>query len=224
MSSQLQRAVYRTHFITPTLPPNDAEIGSLWSKTTTNELFICTAVSPLTFLLMGSTVSYSTVAEEGTSLTARNTLNFISANLTAADNAGDSRTDVTLTDTPQFTRIGLGKAVDANCAMAAEGQYFSETYANGNKSGAFTLDFAAGNVQSVTLTGNITPTLANPKDGSRYLLMLTQGGAGSFTVTWPTIRWVAGTTPTLTTTVGKTDIIGLTYVGGEYYGIASLNF
>jgi hypothetical protein len=39
---------------------------------------------------------YATIAEEGVALTARSTLNFIGSGITAADNAGSTRTDVTL--------------------------------------------------------------------------------------------------------------------------------
>lgn len=39
---------------------------------------------------------YQTVKEEGSSLTQRDTINFIGAGITAADNSGSSRTDVTL--------------------------------------------------------------------------------------------------------------------------------
>lgn len=40
---------------------------------------------------------YATIADEGSSLTARTTLNFIGSSVTAADNSGSSRTDVTIT-------------------------------------------------------------------------------------------------------------------------------
>lgn len=42
------------------------------------------------------TAGYGTIQEEGSSLTARNTLNFIGSGLTAADDAGNTRTNVTV--------------------------------------------------------------------------------------------------------------------------------
>lgn len=224
--SSLQRAVYRTHFITVSLPPGEAEVGSLWTKTSTQELYLCTSVSPLTFLLQttGAVAGYSTITEEGAPVTARSTLNFISGNLSAADNPGSSRTDVTLTDTPQFTSMGLGVPPVANAALASSGQYFSQEFDHGNVSGAVTIDWADGNVHRLTLTGNITITFLHPKNGSRYLLVLDQDATGGRTVTWPTARWMGGSAPTLTSTPLKGDLVAFTYVGSEYYGAASLNF
>jgi len=54
----LQRASDKTHFIAAATQPDDGRIvlGSLWSKTSSNELYICIGVSPVTFqLLTGGT-------------------------------------------------------------------------------------------------------------------------------------------------------------------------
>ena len=51
----------------------------------------------------GSASGYVTVQEEGAALTARSVLNFIGPNVTAGDDAGNSRTNVTI----------LGGATDA---------------------------------------------------------------------------------------------------------------
>ena len=224
--SSLQRAVYRTHFITASLPPGEAEVGSLWTKTSTQELYICTSVSPLTFLLQttGAIAGYSTITEEGAPVTARSTLNFISGNLSAVDNPGSSRTDVTLSDTPQFSQMGLGRAAVANAVLAASGQYYSQEFDHGSVSGAVTVDWADGNVHRLTLAGATTLTFLHPQNGSRYLLVLDQDATGSRTVSWPTVRWTGGSAPTLTTTASKADLVAFTYVGSEYYGAASLNF
>lgn len=44
----------------------------------------------------GGAGGYATIAEEGTGLTQRSTFNFIGSGITAADNSGQSRTDITL--------------------------------------------------------------------------------------------------------------------------------
>lgn len=103
------------------------------------------------------------------------------------------------------------------------GQYWSVR--NALTDGAtIALDWNNGNVQSVTLGGNRTFTFANPKDGGRYMLIIKQDATGSRTLTWPTIKWQGGTTPTLTTTANKYDIISLVYDGTNYYGTAATNF
>jgi hypothetical protein len=44
-------------------------------------------------------------------------------------------------------------------------------------------------------------------------------------VTWPaTVIWSGGTAPTLTTTVGKVDIVTLVFDGTNFYGNYSLNY
>lgn len=107
--------------------------------------------------------------------------------------------------------------------MRVAGQYVSTKFAL-TDSGTIALDWNNSNVQSVTLGGNRTFTFANPLTGGRYLIVLKQDGTGSRTVTWPTIKWQGGVTPTLTTTAGKVDLITLIYDGTDYYGIATANF
>jgi hypothetical protein len=75
-----------------------------------------------------------------------------------------------------------------------------------------TIDFKQGNVQTVTLTGNITTlTLSNLKAGALYTLRVVQDGTGSRTVTWgASVHWVGGSAPTLSTGAGKIDIFHFT--------------
>jgi len=86
------------------------------------------------------------------------------------------------------------------------------------------IDFNNGLTQKVTLGGNRTITFSNPVAGNKYLIHLKQDGTGSRTITWPTIKWQGGTTPTLTTTASKSDLIFITYDGTDYFGEYSLNF
>jgi hypothetical protein len=58
-----------------------------------------------------------------------------------------------------------------------------------------------------------------------YIFELIQGGSGSYTITWPaSVKWSGGTAPTLTTTVGKTDIVTLFHDGTNFFGTYSLNY
>lgn len=106
-------------------------------------------------------------------------------------------------------------------------QYYSKEYNNGESGTTFTINWQNGNVQFITLTGNCTFTFTNPKAGSRYVLIMKQDGTGSRTVTWPsTVEFSGDTAPTLTTTGGKSDIVGFVYSGviSKYISVASLNF
>lgn len=75
----------------------------------------------------------------------------------------------------------------------------------GSISGARTLNLAAGNVVTCTLTGNVTWTFPSSGIGTTqasYLtLFTTQDGTGGWTQTWPaSVKWSGGTAPTVTTT------------------------
>lgn len=99
---------------------------------------------------------------------------------------------------------------------------------NGSQAGpTYTLDWNDGQNQLITLTGNITTlTLTAPSAGvGKFLLRVVQGGAGSFTITWPgTVLWPLGTAPTLSIGVGDVDIVTMYWNGTNYYAVASLNF
>lgn len=65
---------------------------------------------------------YATVQDEGTPLTQRATINFIGAALTAADNAGSSRTDVTLSQSPASASVvGTGRTITAGTGLTGGG-------------------------------------------------------------------------------------------------------
>lgn len=69
-------------------------------------------------------------------------------------------------------------------------------------------DVPYGTVCVVTLTANAVLTFPKAVTGKSFYLALVQGGAGSFTVTWPAnVKFSGGTAPTLTLTAGKTDLV-----------------
>jgi hypothetical protein len=113
-------------------------------------------------------------------------------------------------------------------SLVAFGQAASLTNAVGSTGGSVTLNWDNSNIQTLTLTSNITTlTKSNPIDGAVYTLFLTQGGTGGKTVSWGTdVEWPGGTPPTLSTAIGATDAVSLVYIAGitGYYGNANLNF
>lgn len=114
-----------------------------------------------------------------------------------------------------------------NSANAITGQYVSVESSVTFSAPVSTVDWNTGNVQYLQLAANTTLNFINPAPGSRYLLILRQTGAGSFTVGFPaSVKWPGGTTPTLTTTTNKSDVITFIYDGntGQYYGGSSLNY
>ena len=113
-------------------------------------------------------------------------------------------------------------------SLVAFGQAASLTNAVGSTGGSVTLNWDNSNIQTLTLTSNITTlTKSNPIDGAVYTLFLTQGGTGGKTVSWGTdVEWPGGTPPTLSTAAGSVDAVSLIYIAGVtgYYGNSNLNF
>lgn len=90
--------------------------------------------------------------------------------------------------------------------------------------GTVNIPYGSGNIADITLTASTTFTFGGHVVGT-YIIKLTQGGSGGYTVTWPaSVKWSGGTAPTLTTTVGKTDIVTLFHDGTNFYGTYSLNY
>lgn len=96
----------------------------------------------------GGAGGYSTVQEEGSGLTQRETLNFIGTSFTAADNSGSSRTDVT-----------ADADLDALASNSTNG-FWARTGAG--TGAALTLTGTAGAVQIANGDGSGTPTFTLP--------------------------------------------------------------
>jgi hypothetical protein len=115
-------------------------------------------------------------------------------------------------EAPQFAKVGIGGAADANALLKIAGQYFSPLVEKGTSGAALTLNWNDGNEQATTLTANCTLTLTNPMDGGRYVIWLVQDGTGSRVPTFPAaVKFAGNTTPTWSTAAGKADIVTLTY-------------
>ena len=128
--------------------------------------------------------------------------------------------------------LGVGiTTVKANAAhvnsLVAFGQGASLIYDLGNwPTATQTVNWDEGNNQKVTIDASVTTlTLSNPIAGANYMIQITQGGIGSYTVTWPaSVKWQNATSPTLSTAVGKIDVVSFFYNGTDYLGTFALNF
>ena len=92
----------------------------------------------------------------------------------------------------------------------------------GSVGSTYTIDWSAADVHTLTLTANCTLAFNNPPQSGKaqtVTLVATQGGSGSYTLTYPaSVRWSYGQAPTLTTTVSYRDVISfITYDGGTSY-------
>ncbi len=128
----------------------------------------------ITIAATGST-GYSTVQEEGSNLTQRATLNFIGSAITASDNAGSTRTDITidstvnalasLSTTGLISRTGSGTLATRTITAGSA----NLTVSNGDGvSGNPTIDIGSS---VVTLTG--TQSLSNKTLDNTTILTIT---------------------------------------------------
>lgn len=78
------------------------------------------------------------------------------------------------------------------------------------------VDWSAARIQTKVLDQASTALTFSNTNPGRYVLILTQDGTGSRTVTWPTaVKWAGGTAPTLSTGASTSDVIGLDVVSGS---------
>ena len=126
--------------------------------------------------------------------------------------------------------MGLAVAADSSAKLKIAGQYGSTLFDAGNSSTSITLDWDNGNTQFVTMTGNCTFTLSNPKDGFRYIVFMKQDGTGTRVPTFPSsVKWGGGTVPTWATAAGRVDLVTLVWVAGigasgNYLAAANVNY
>jgi hypothetical protein len=112
--------------------------------------------------------------------------------------------------------------------LISYGQGASVAHVIGNTGGTVVLDWDNSNVQTLTLTSDVTTlTKSNPINGGVYTVFVTQGSGTLRTVNWGAdVKWAGGTGPTLTGGTGATDAISMVYIAGVtgYYANANLNF
>jgi hypothetical protein len=145
----------------------------------------------------GTSGDYTAVSAGGTGV---GTLTgIVKGNGTSAFSAATAGTDYV---TPTGTETLTNKTVEAGVFTNG---YTEESFTS-TPTSTITLDLANGSVQIITLGGNVTYTFPTPVAGKSFTLVQKQDGTGSRTVTWPaSVKWPAGTAPTVTSTASKAD-------------------
>jgi len=116
-----------------------------------------------------------------------------------------------------ITPNGTGKTRITNLNYS-EAAPHSVTFAS-----TITPDVTNGNIQTVTLTGNVTfSAFSNPVAGQSLTLFVVQDGTGSRTLT-STMKF-AGGSKTLSTAANSIDIITAFYDGTNYYATLTKAF
>ena len=152
----------------------------------------------------------NTIVVNGTTLTLGDTNDTITA-------AAGTLTGTTLNSTvvsSSLTSVGtLGSLTvsGATTLKDVRDTVYPLTYAS-----TLTPDAANGDVQTVTLTGNVTiSAFNNPVSGQTISLIITQDGTGGRTLT-STMKF-AGGFKTLSTAANAIDILHISYFGSTYY-------
>ena len=103
---------------------------------------------------------------------------------------------------------------------------FTETPVSiGNSGTTQTLSLANGTFQSVTLNGNCTFTMPTATNGKSFILIVTQDATGGRTATFTSVKWPAGSAPTITTTASTgRDILAFFSDGTNWYGAIAQAF
>jgi hypothetical protein len=154
-----------------------------------------------------------------------------------AQTAGSARAELAITgDTESGSNAGsnveLATKTDAGAALHTIWQVvrnlgthvWKRAYVDNRVSqtlasdGAVTIDAAAGNVQSITLSANATSsTITNPSTGQRLTLSWWQDATGGRTYAWPTgLKFAGGAAPTASTAAFYRDIVTFTYDGANW--------
>ena len=117
-----------------------------------------------------------------------------------------------------FTNLNTYKVESTNGALTNPTvTNYIETPYTANTSTAITLNLANGTVQVLTLTGSPTITMPTAVAGKSFIIYL-KTGAGSYSVTWTTVKWPSATAPTITSTASKMDIFSFFSDGTNWYG------
>ena len=168
---------------------------------------------------------------DGTRFQLLNGNSFTNLNVSGNETIGGTLTYGGVTLTAAVT--GTGKMVlDTSPAIATPTitnptvtNYVESPVAIGNSGTTQTLSLTSGTFQTVTLTGNCVFTMPTATAGKSFMLILVQDGTGGRTATFTSVKWPAGTAPTITTTAttGR-DIITFFADGTNWYGAAVQNF
>ncbi len=97
-------------------------------------------------------------------------------------------------------------------------------FSNGNSGTSKAINWANGDRQKVTMTGNCTFTYSNAAAGQTLTLRIIEDGTGGYTVTLPTSKWPNGSAGTFTTTANAINLLIVYYDGTNYLSQLAAGF
>ena len=112
---------------------------------------------------------------------------------------------------------------DANNVVTFSGGIVEDSVTITSSSNAATLNMRDGTNFIHDLTENVTYTFSNPAGAGNvtaFTLKVIQGSTAR-TIPWPSVQWVGGTAPTLTSTNDAVDSFVFIYDGANWYGFTA---
>lgn len=191
-------------------------VGVLNGTTNANQQF---TMNNQTAITVGTTAITFAQTSGGSQLTNGNGITItgnsiaINTGVTVDLNTAQVLTNKTLTTAVLGSSTFTTQSVRDNSTKGASTAYADRAALVGNASvslgnltGTINIDWSTGNTFRGTLTGNTTFTFSNATDGQTIVVDVAQTGTNTFTVTWPSAKWVGGTAPTMTTGAATDDI------------------
>ena len=132
-------------------------------------------------------------------------------------------TNNNIKELPSGDNLDMTGSAFANLSAISATAYNETAVTVTSSSNATAISCAAGNSFIHTLTENTTFSFTNaPSSGASFAftLKLIQDSTAR-TVTWPTLKWAAGTAPTITTTSGGIDVFVFYHDGTGWFGFTA---
>ncbi len=137
-------------------------------------------------------------------------------NIDAIGNVGIS------TNTPRY-KLDVYGGGHFTSTVTVDGNMYLKTYTETITTAtvadaSYDVDWTLGSVKKILLDAAATTlTFSGAQAGQSMTFLITQGSTDRI-ITWPTIQWPNNIAPTLSTVTGKTDIISVVYIDGQYWG------
>jgi hypothetical protein len=180
-------------------------VGTLSSLTTSGDITLNTNNKALKF---------TTTTGAAVSLIQQNDDNFV---LYSTNASGAQRAIWSVFGQSNTSSFNISVPTSLSNAALTVKDVRDTVYASGSTTGTVTPDCANGNVQTVTLTGNITfNAFANAVSGQSLTMIITQPSSGGPYTLTSSMKF-AGGVKTLSTAANAVDMLTVSYIGTTYY-------
>jgi hypothetical protein len=174
---------------------------------TSNQILQSSGTGQLSWINTPSDTN-TNIANANLTLNADRTTSLDDYNLNiSSNNAGAATGGIVRFQNYDSTSAGSPTAVRVDNNAQVDGQAYVTLHSGGTVTGNVSIDWNNGNVQELTLGGNINVTQANCKPGGTYILIVNQDAEALNTITWSTdFDWMDNNTAPGAITAARTDV------------------